>query len=77
MDNDGEPLTVLIESILFFTVDMYIEVLIQLRWNLFVFDPSRWALCRLDLWRFWGEIFFPSLVITQALLAVLPVVWKN
>lgn len=34
MDNYGELLTVLIGSILFFTVDMYIEVLNQLRWNL-------------------------------------------
>lgn len=71
MDNDGELLTVLIESILFFAVDMYIEVLDQLRWNLLVSDPSRWALCRLDLWRFWEEIFLPGLVIVQALLAVL------
>lgn len=34
MDNNGELLRVLIESILFFTVDMYIEVLNQLRWRL-------------------------------------------
>lgn len=77
MDNDGELLIVLIEPIVFFTVDMYIEVLHQLGWNLFVSDPSRWALCRLDLWRFWEEILLPSLVITEALVAVLPVVWKN
>ena len=77
MNNSGESLTVLIKSILFFTADMYIEVLNQPRWNLFVSDPSRWALRRLDLWRFWEEIFLPSLIITEGLLAVLPVVWKN
>jgi len=73
MGDDGEPVTVLTESVLFFTVGMYIEVLNQLRWNSFVSDPRRWALCRLDLWRFWEEIFLPGLVIMEAPLAVLPV----
>lgn len=40
-------------------------------------DPSRWVLCRLDLRRFREEMFLPSLIITESLVAVVSIVWKT